>query len=150
MGKVVGIATHSEKGGPMVVYASAKVSFERGVGDDINGANQDDRQVSIMTQEGWMDACAELDRKIHWTTRRANILIEGIDLKDSVGKILRIGKFYVEITGEMKAGNRMEEERVGLKDALAPDWRGGVTGRLLSEGVIYEKDEVVFYEKPKA
>lgn len=149
MGKVVGIATHSEKKGPMVVYASAKVSFERGIGDDINGATQDDRQVSIITQEGWLDACAELNRKIHWTTRRANLLIEGIDLKDSVGKLLRIGQFVVEITGEMKAGNRMDEERVGLTKALAPDWRGGVTCRLLSEGVVYEGDEVVFYERPE-
>jgi len=149
MGKVVGIATHSEKGGPMVVYASAKVSFEHGVGDDVNGAIQGDRQVSIMTLENWTDACAELGRKIHWTTRRANVLVEGIDLKNSTGKIIRIGRFYVEITGEMKAGNRMDEERVGLKKALSPNWRGGVTGRLLSEGVINENDEVVFYEKPK-
>ena len=32
MGKVIGIATRIEKRAPMVVYASAKITFEKGVG----------------------------------------------------------------------------------------------------------------------
>jgi len=147
MGKVIGIATHEKKRGPMVVYASAKVSLAKGVGDDCRGAIQNDRQITIMTMESWNATCEELDRKLHWTTRRANIIVEGIDLENTKGEFLKIGDFYVEITGELKPCNRMDEQLMGLTKALTPNWRGGVTCKLLSEGMVNENDPVIFVEK---
>lgn len=147
MGKVVGIAIHEKKRGPMVVFAAAKVTLKQGVGDDWRGAIQNHRQVTVMTQEGWNAALAELDRHMHWTTRRANILIEGIDLKDSTGMILKIGEFFLEITGELTPCSRMDEQLQGLTKALTPNWRGGVTCKVLSEGIIKEGDEVVIGER---
>lgn len=147
MGKVIGIAGKEKVGPDMVVYASAKASIENGIGDDYRGAKKDDRQVSIMSIESWTAVCAELDRKLHWTKREANILVEGIDLVDSVGDILKIGDFYIEITGELKPGNKMDKVFVGLKQALIPDWRGGVTGKVISEGMIHENDKVTMMER---
>jgi len=142
MGKVIGIATRIEKRAPMVVYASAKITFEKGVGDDSRGLIKGDRQVTVMTQESWTDACEELDRQLHWTTRRANILIEGVNLENTTGNLLKIGNFMLEITGELNPCYRMDEQKQGLTKALTPKWRGGVTCKILSEGVVNEKDEV--------
>jgi len=142
MGKVIGIATRIEKRAPMVVYASAKVTFDKGIGDDSRGLIKGDRQVTIMTVEGWEAACQELDRNLHWTVRRANIIIEGVDLENTKGNLLKIGNFMLEITGELKPCYRMDEQKVGLTQALTPNWRGGVMCKILSEGVVNEQDEV--------
>jgi MOSC domain-containing protein YiiM len=124
MGKVVEIATRIEPRAPMLVYAATKVSFDHSIGDDSRGLIKGDGQVTVMTKESWSAVCSELDRKIHWTTRRANIMIEGIDLKESTGLILKISRFYLEITGELVPCQRMDDQFAGLKKALTPDWRG--------------------------
>ena len=147
MGKVIGIATRDEKRGPMVVYASAKVSFEKGIGDDSRGAIRGDRQVTVMTEECWNDVNSELGRLLHWTTRRANIIIEGVDLENTTGNALKIGKFLLEITGELKPCARMDEQIKGLTAALIPNWRGGVTCKILSEGIVSEGDQVTLMER---
>lgn len=147
MGKVIGIAGKEKVGSDMVVYASAKASIENGIGDDYRGAKKDDRQVSIMSIESWNAVCAELNRKLHWTKREVNILVEGIDLVDSIGNILKIGDFYIEITGELKPGNKMDKVFDGLKLALTPNWKGGVSGKVISEGMINENDRVTLMER---
>lgn len=147
MGKVIGIAGKEKEGNEMVVYASAKVSFEHGIGDDYRGAKKDDRQVSVMSLESWNEVCAELDRKLHWTKRNVNLLIEGIDLENSTGNILKIGNFYIEITGELKPGNKMDKIFIGLKQALTPNWRGGVSGKVIREGMVQEGDKITLMER---
>jgi MOSC domain-containing protein YiiM len=147
MGKVIGIAGKEKKGAEMVVFAAAKVSFNHGIGDDYCGAIGGDRQVTIMTLESWDAVCKELNRKLHWTMRRANLLIEGIDLENSTGNRLKIGEFYIEITGELTPCDLMSKQQLGLKKALIPDWRGGVTGRVISEGNVTEGDLVTLMEK---
>jgi len=147
MGKVVGIATRIESRAPMVVFASAKISFEHGVGDDFRGLTRNHRQITLMSVEGWDAALKDLGKHLHWTTRRANILVEGIDLKNTKGEVLKIGDFLVEITGELNPCERMDEQVLGLTKALTPDWRGGVTCKLLSEGIVNEKDRITFMDK---
>ena len=147
MGKVIGIAGCKKKGSEMVVFASAKVSFNHGIGDDYHGAKQDDRQVTIITLENWNTVCAELNRNLHWTMRRANLIIEGVDLKDSTGNILKIGDFFLEITGELSPCHIMDEQFNGLKDALQPEWRGGITAKVIREGFVSEGDKVAIGER---
>jgi len=147
MGKVVEIATREKSRAPMVVYAAAKVSFEHGIGDDFRGKKRNDRQVTVMEKECWDAVCKEMGKKMHWTTRRSNILIEGVNLENSKGLILKIGNFMLEITGEMEPCKRMDEQYEGLTAALTPEWRGGVTCKLLSEGDIKEGDPVHLMER---
>lgn len=147
MGKVIGIATRDKKRGPMVVFAAAKVTFKQGIGDDSRGLIQNDRQVTVMTEESWKAACKDLGSQMHWTTRRANILIDGVDLENTTGMILKIGNFFLEITGELTPCSRMEEQFKGLSKALTPNWRGGVMCKILSEGEVLEGDEVALGER---
>ena len=147
MGSIVGIATRDKERGEMVVYAASRVTLSKGIGDDHHGAQKGDRQVTVMTKESWDAVCKDLGRQLYWSMRRANLLIEGIDLKDTTGMLLKVDDFFLEITGECKPGGRMDEEFVGLKDALTPDWRGGVTCKVLTEGGVQEGDTVLLGEK---
>ncbi|NOQ75103.1 MAG: molybdenum cofactor biosysynthesis protein [Crocinitomix sp.] len=149
MGKVIGIATCNEKGAAMVVNASANVTMAKGIGDDYRGALADarDRQVSIMSKESWDLACQELGSKLHWTMRKANLMISGIDLENSTGSILKIGDFFLEITGPLRVGSGMEQQYAGLKKALTPDWRSGVTAKVVQEGIVHEDDEVLLGDR---
>ena len=74
-------------------------------------------------------------------------MVSGVDLVDSIGDILKIGNFYIEITGKMLSGSSMDEQFLGLKDALAKDWRSGVVGKVLNDGFINENDLVTMMER---
>ena len=147
MGKVIGIAAREKAKDPMVVYASARVSMSKGVADESRGLPKNDRQVTVMTIESWREVCAEIGRNLHWTTRRANILIEGVNLENTKGDLLKIGDFMLEITGELKPCGRMDQYHLGLTKALSPNWRGGVTCKILKEGFVCEGDQVELGEK---
>lgn len=142
MGKIIGIATRKKTKAQMDEHSDAVISFQGGVGQDSRGKKQGKRQVTIMTLENWHLTCKELGQEIPWTTRRANILIEGLDLKDKTGQKLRIGTALVEITGELEPCNRMDKQFEGLTQILEKDWRGGVTCKLLEEGQVHLNDEV--------
>lgn len=143
MGKVIGIAAQEKESLPITVYASAKISFENGVADDYRGA----QQITVITQESWDEVCKELNTKLHWTSSNAQLLIEGIDLVDSGGDILRIGNFYLEIIEANIPDANLENVYVGLKKALEPNWRAGVVAKVYSEGIVNEGDLVTLMEK---
>ena len=88
------------------------------------------RQITVLTIEGWRQACAELGVDLPWTTRRANLLVEGISLADSTGSRLRIGDAELAITGETEPCRHMDEYHKGLQAALSLNWRGGVCCRV--------------------
>ena len=146
-GKILGIATRKKTKAVMDEHSSAAITFENGVGQDSRGKKRNNRQVTIVTNENWHSTCKELGSEIPWTTRRANILIEGIELKEMKGSQLKIGTAIVEITGELEPCNRMDEQYQGLTDILTPDWRGGVTCKLIQEGEIHLNDEVELITK---
>ena len=146
MGNVIGISTRIKSRAPMELFASAKVSFEHGVGNDFRGLKRNGRQITIMSLEGWEAALLDLGKDLHWTTRRANILVKGIDLHNTTGEVLKVGSFLVEITGELIPCHRMDEQMAGLTKALTPNWRGGVTCKLLREGIVNENDLVTFVD----
>jgi len=142
MGKVISISTRIKTKAPMELCTTANISFEKGVGDDSRGLIKGNRQVTVMAIEAWEIACVTLDCKLDWTTRRANILIEGIDLENTKGSLLKIGNFTLEITGELMPCERMDEQKHGLTKALTPNWRGGATCKIISEGIVNVNDEV--------
>lgn len=143
MGKVIGIATRKKTKAPMDEHTSATISFNAGVNEDSRGKKQGKRQVTLLSNESWHSTCNELGQMIPWTTRRANFLIEGIPLEGQTGKKLQIGTALLEITGELVPCNRMDEQFAGLTNALEKDWRGGVTCKVLSEGIVNLNDEII-------
>ena len=134
-GKVLGVARRQRTRGPMEQLPSAAVTVQAGVEGDLRGALKD-RQVTVLAHESWQAACNDLGSELPWTTRRANVLVEGLTLAEQTGKTIRIGEVTLLITGETDPCVRMEEQAAGLRDALAPEWRGGVTCRVTAGGSI--------------
>ena len=151
MGRLAGIARHDRPRGPVEEVTQVRVSIAEGVegncrGKPVNG-KQPARQVSILEAESWQAAMGELARagieSLPWSVRRANLLVEGVTLPREPGRVIAIGEsLRIEVTMECDPCNRMEEVQPGLMAALAPDWRGGVLGRVLTDGEIAVGGEV--------
>ena len=140
-GKIIGIARREKSRAPMEEIDAARVTIEMGLEGDYRG-RPGQRQFTILRVEDWRAACAELSLKLDWTTRRANLLVEGIDLPMEGGAIVRLGDCEVQITGETDPCKRMEEAQSGLFAALDKDWRGGRICRVLKSGHIEIGDGV--------
>lgn len=110
----------------------AELVTDRGV---VGNANQGGRrQVTIIERERWEDALGELGERVDPSARRANLMVEGVDLKETRGRVLRIGDCRLEIQGETTPCYRMDEARQGLQEVLRPDWRGGAYATVLEGG----------------
>ena len=141
MGKLLGIAIRERSRSPMKLLETCELTPESGLTEDFRG-RPGKRQVTVMTREGWEAAGRELGQELEWTTRRANLLVEGVELADTEGRTLRIGGLELEITMECDPCERMEEQRAGLRDARTPDWRAGVTCRVTRGATLRLGDEV--------
>jgi MOSC domain-containing protein YiiM len=84
------------------------------------------RQVTVLFREGWEDACFDVGAELPWTTRRANLLLAGVDRPREAGGLLRIGDVEFQVTMETRPCHLMDRAHDGLRAALRPDWRGGV------------------------
>lgn len=149
MGRLAGIARHGEPRGPMEELSRALVTCEAGVEGDARGESmrKKGRQVALIEAESWAAAMTELglsgDDALPWSSRRANLLVEGLRLPREAGRVVAIGEsLRIEVTMECDPCSRMEEIRPGLKAALQPGWRGGVLGTVLADGEIAVGDEV--------
>jgi MOSC domain-containing protein YiiM len=80
--------------------------------------------------------------ELPWTTRRANLLVEGVRLPRARGGILQIGPVKLEVTNQTVPCSRMDEAFGGLMKALYPEWRGGVTCAVLEGGDVALGDAV--------
>lgn len=151
VGRLGGIARHARSRAPIETLHAVSVSREEGVRGDGRGAirpgKSGRRQISLIEAESWAAALRDLgkadDPALPWHVRRANLLVEGLRLPREPGRIIAIGaSLRIEVTCECDPCSRMEEIAPGLKAALTPDWRGGVLGRVLTDGEIAVGDEV--------
>lgn len=145
--RLLGIARHGRPRGTIETVDHIHVSIEGGLDGDFRGAvkpgGKGRRQVSLIRENDWSAAMAELGADIHWSARRANLLIEGIDLFETAGAIVRIGPdLRLAITQECDPCSRMDEIAPGLKTALTPHWRGGALARVVSPGDIRVGDAI--------
>ncbi|OYY90106.1 MAG: MOSC domain-containing protein [Sphingomonas sp. 28-66-16] len=146
MGTIAGIARHARPRGPMEVLDSVRITVESGLDGDFRGAvkpgGRGRRQVSLIERADWDAAMADLGVDHHWSARRANLLVEGLDLPQIEGARVRIGGVVLMITKECDPCSRMEELEPGLKAALTPDWRGGALAKVIAGGSIAVGDAI--------
>jgi MOSC domain-containing protein YiiM len=100
-------------------------------GDHAGGGN---RQVTLLDADAWRAACEDLGRQLSPGARRANLVLRGLDLKASIGKGLRIGDCLIRVVAETRPCRLMDDAAAGLQQALDPDCRAGVHGRVLAGG----------------
>ena len=100
------------------------------------------RQVTLLTREAWASATAAAGHDPGPASRRANILVSGIELARTRGRVLLVGSCRILVGGELTPCERMDEAAAGLRRALEPDWRGGVFGEVLDGGIVRVGDRV--------
>jgi MOSC domain-containing protein YiiM len=137
------IAYKTAKCGQMKPAFCANVTLDRGVENDVFG-RPGKRQVTILSKQQWQIACQQINADLDWLTRRANLLINGYEFSAAdVGKIIAIGtELQLQITGETDPCKKMQQAHSGLEQALTPEWRGGVTCRVIQAGLIQTDDRV--------
>lgn len=115
-----------------VLFAEAVAS--RGLAGNANQGGK--RQITIIDEARWKEACDEVGVNVDPSARRANVMLRGVDLENMRGRLLRIGPMLVRIYNETRPCERMEEAQQGLRKALGPHWRAGAYGEIVEGGVI--------------
>ena len=142
-GSVLALALRPVKSKEVIVQDTLELSPQAGVMGD-HGTSRH-RQVSLLDEDSWNAACIEVDEALNWTTRRSNVLVSGLDLQHLVGSQIRLGSALVEVMGEVVPCHVMDAAKKGLKDALKPDWRGGVYGRVIESGQVHVGDKITVH-----
>lgn len=155
VGRLIGIARRARHRAPMEALSEAEISTSAGVIGDSRGAKYKTRQVTVLALEDWEAALAALGSlrgapppDLPWTTRRANLLVEGVRLPEAKGAILAVGPVVLEVTGVTWPCARMDEAWPGLLKALAGEARGGVTTRVIEGGRVRAGDPVEVRVRP--
>jgi MOSC domain-containing protein YiiM len=152
-GRLIGIARRQAVRAPMEETGEALISAGGGLEGDHKGRKFPLRGITVLAREAWEAALAELEGPegavvLPWTVRRANLLVEDAALPKARGGIVRIGHVLLEVTYPTQPCRRMEEAYPGLLKALHPDWRGGITARVLEGGTVRLGDEVEILVSP--
>lgn len=142
MPTLTGIAYRTKPKAPMTEIDSVEITLEAGVLPDTRG-KPGKRQVTLLSQQSWRDACNELGAELPWTFRRANLLVDGLRFSAAdVGRIIRIGEAELQVMIETDPCPRMDAQHEGLTKALLPDWRAGVCCRVLKGGSVRVGDGI--------
>ena len=94
------------------------------------------RQVTLLSLDRWRERTAALPGPPDPAIQRANLLVEGVDLDHSRGRILCVGEARIRIFGETRPCRQMDEACPGLQAALDPAWAGGAFGEVVDGGAI--------------
>jgi MOSC domain-containing protein YiiM len=139
-GRVEAIWIKRAKLGPMDPATRATLVEGRGLaGNDNQGGT---RQVTVIEKEVFDQLERTLDPAVEPSMRRANLMVSGVRLEGSRGQALRIGSCRIELVGETRPCERMDQALQGLRAALEPHWGGGAYGRVVEGGEVQVGDEV--------
>ncbi len=94
------------------------------------------RHVTIVFADDWNRAAAAIGREVDPVGRRANVLVTGGHGARFVGKTIRLGGATIEVKGITRPCPQMDKAAPGMMDALKPDGRSGVWGRVVSGAVV--------------
>lgn len=144
-GRVERLWIKRAKRGPMDEADELRVVRRTGIETNADWGGR--RQITVIEKERWDAMMLELgDADVDPSARRANVLVSGCDLADSRHRVLRLGDVRIEIGGETRPCERMDEAYPGLRRAMAPPWNGGVYGIILDDGAIRVGDPVELEE----
>ena len=72
VGCLLGIAIRNAPRAPMETLQSVQITQQSGVIGDYRGT-YGPRQVTVLSQQAWDEACTQVETELAWTTRRANL-----------------------------------------------------------------------------
>ena len=125
MATLIGIAKTSKLLAEMEELTEAQIEIDSGLQGDARGTKRQ-RQISILFEDDWKDACNELGADLSWLTRRANLFVSGMRAPRERGARIKIGNVELEVRVETEPCDLMDKQHQGLRATLEDDWRGGV------------------------
>lgn len=134
MGRLEKIWIKRFRRGPMDPVPDAQLEEGFGLAGNANRGGK--RQVTVIEQEVWQQHMDRLHGELDPSSRRANLMISGCALRESRGRVLRIGGCRIMIRGETKPCEQMEEALPGLREVMFPEWGGGAFGEVIVGGAI--------------
>jgi MOSC domain-containing protein YiiM len=139
-GKLERIWLKRAKGGPMDPVTTALLEVGGGLRGNANRGGK--RQVTIITQERWAELMDSLGADLSPSARRANVMVSGLTLENSRGRVLRVGTARLLINGETRPCEQMEAAHAGLQEVMKERWGGGAFAEVLDGGEIHVGDQV--------
>ena len=130
--------------GPMDPVPEATLVAGKGLEGSVGRSRR--RQVTLLERENWERSTTDVGSDADPSRRRANVLVTGVALAHTRGRVLRIGDARLAVGGELTPCERMDEVHDGLQEALRPDWRAGVFAQVLVGGVNRVGDPVAWEE----
>jgi len=139
-GKLEAIWLKRARHGPMDAVERASLVPGHGIVGNANQGGQ--RQVAIIGRRTWDRLMRELGARLDPSARRANLLVDGVDLEGTEGRVLWVGACRILIHGELVPCAGMDAAWPGLQEAMRARWGGGAFGEVLEGGEIEVGDPV--------
>ena len=138
-GKVEGLWIKRAHRGPMDMAEAVTMVEGQGIETDAN-LGRSKRQGTVIEKEVF-DRIREALPDVEPHMRRANVMVSGLRLEGTRGRLLTLGGVRIRIHGETRPCERMDAQVPGLTAALDPRWNGGVYGVVLDDGEVRVGDE---------
>jgi MOSC domain-containing protein YiiM len=143
-GKLEAIWLKREHGGAMEAQECANVKANQGLVGNVHRGGK--RQVTLIQKEVWGALGEKFNAAQDPSTRRANLMVSGVQLENSTNRVLQIGQVRIHIYGETQPCEVMDAAQQGLRAALKEHWGGGVFGAVLDDGEIAVGDPARWLE----
>ena len=141
-GRVAGLLVRPGKGAG--TERRPEISLVAGGGPVGDHATRPSRGVTLLSREAWSEAVASCGAPdLPWEKRRANVLLEGLDLEGSPGRTLEVGECVLHVESGCPPCDLMEKTQPGLRKALEPGLRAGICARVVRGGTIRMGDPAV-------
>ncbi len=76
--------------------------------------------IKVVSHERWEAIAETIGEFADPVLRRANLLVSGVDLENSLGRVLRVGQCRLRINDETHPFERMDEQLPGRRAAMRP------------------------------
>jgi MOSC domain-containing protein YiiM len=148
-GRVEWIGIRPERRGPVTVVDAVEASQKKGLIGDHYSGQSGNRHVTLIQAEHLPVVAALTGRsELDPALVRRNIVVSGLNLLALKDHHIRIGDVTLQITGLCHPCSKMETT-LGPGGYNAMRGHGGLTAKVIQEGVIRQGDDVVVMPKAK-
>ncbi len=138
--RVVNLWIRPSEGAPLEPRSDLDLVSGEGIrGDHAFGRM---RHVTIVFADDWRAAATSIGRDVDPIGRRANVLVSGAGGARFVGRTIRLGGATIEVKGITRPCPVMDRAAPGMMNALKPDGRSGVWGRVVAGAIVRVGDEL--------